>query len=229
MNVSDMFSEFQDHGFNDVSPTRMLSIIQDTVWQIEGLRAWPFLMTQWSLNFDGTNSFPTNWPVSPTLRASVRLIDQSTGRRILPVRAEEALSRQGIEGSQTGTPMYYYFIGTQLNVFPIPSATTMNLYGAQWSAPLTTGSLESAFLIPPQFHRSLIVNGALQRLYAMEDDTELAPLFQSYQSAAMDMAVEALFKQQYDRGDHVRVEDPDSWEWGQTHFLGPVLLNPGSM
>lgn len=226
MDVPSMFTEFQDHGFNDVSPTRMLSIIQDTVWQIEGLRAWPFLMTTWNLTFDGTNSFPTVWPQDPMLRASVRLIDQSTGRRILPVRAEEALSRQGIEGSQVGTPMYYYFIGQQLNVFPIPNATTMTLYGAQWSDPLTTSSPESAFLIPKQFHRGLIVNGALQRLYAMEDDTELAPLFQSYQSAAMDMAVEALFKQQYDRGDHVRVEDPDSWEWGQTHFLGPVLLNP---
>lgn len=229
MDVPSMFQEFQDHGFNDVSPDRMLSIIQDTVWQIEGLRAWPFLMTTWSLTFDGTNSFPTVWPQDPILRASIRLIDQSTGRRILPVRAEEAFSRQGIEGSQIGTPMYYYFVGQQLNVFPIPNPTTMLLYGAQWSDPLTTTSTESAFLIPKQFHRGLIVNGALQRLYAMEDDTELAPLFQGYQSAAMDMAVEALFKQQYDRGDHVRVEDPDSWEWGQTHFLGPVLLNPGSM
>lgn len=221
-----MISEFQDHGFNDVSNTRMVDIIQDTVWQIEGLKAWPFLMTTWSLTFDGTHSYPTVWPVTPTMRASVRLIDQSTGRRILPIRAEEALTRQGIEGSQSGSPMFYYFIGTQLNVFPTPTATTMTLYGAQWSPAINASSPESAFLIPPQFHRSLIVNGALQRLYAMEDDTELAPVFQSYQSAALEMATEALFKQQYDRGDHVRVEDPDSWEWGQTHFLGPILLNP---
>lgn len=223
-----MFTEFQDHGFNDVSPTRMLSIIQDTVWQIEALKAWPFLMTTWTLTFDGTNAFPTVWPADPMLRASVRLLDNTTGRRLLPVRAEEGLDMATGLGATGGSPLYYYFIGTQLNVFPIPPAGTMKLYGAQWSDPLTTSSPESAFLIPKQFHRGLIVNGALQRLYAMEDDTELAPLFQSYQSAAMEMATEALFKQQYDRGDHIKVTDPDSWEFSQTGFLGPMLLNSPS-
>ena len=227
MDVPSMFTEFQDHGFNDVSPTRMLSIIQDTVWQIEALKAWPFLMTTWNLAFDGTHSFPTVWPQDPILRASVRLIDQGTGRRLLPVRAEAGISMQS--GSTTGgAPLYYFFIGTQLNVVPTPAATTMTLYGAQWSDSLNTSSPESAFLIPKQFHRGLIVNGALQRLYAMEDDTELAPVFQGYQSAAMEMAVEALFKQQYDRGDVIKVTDPDSYEFSQTDFLGPLMLNQPS-
>ena len=225
MDVSSMFQEFADHGFDDVSQQRMLAIIQDTVWQLEGLRAWPFLMRTWSLNFDGTHSFPTVWPLTPTLRASVRLMDNTTGRRLLPLRTEEALDKIGTNNAIVASPSYYYFIGNQLNVFPVAPVGTMTLYGAQWSNALNTSSLETDFLIPPQFHRSLIINGALQRLYAMEDDTELAPLFQSYQSAALDMAVEALFKQQYDRADHVRVEDPDSYEFGSTSFYGPVLLN----
>jgi len=222
-----MFQEFDDHGFTDVSQTRMLGILQDTVWQVEGLKPWPFLGTVWTLSFDGTNSYPTNWAMlTPAFRASRRLIDLSNGRRILPLREEEFEDTVGMNFTQTGSPSYYYFQGTQLNVWPIPSSgAQLRLSGYQWSAALTATSPESAFLIPPQFHRSIIVNGALSRLYAMEDDTELAPLFQSYQSDAVDMAVEALFKQQYDRGDRVRVNDPDSWEFGTTYFPGPILLN----
>jgi hypothetical protein len=226
MQMADIFSELDDHGFDDVSPTRMLAVVQDTVWQLEGLKPWPFLGTVWTLNFDGTHSFPSNWAsLTPTPRASSRLKDLSNGRRILPVREEEFEDLVGMNYTQIGNPTYYYFIGSQLNVWPIPAAgATLRMSGYQWSAPLTTSSPESAFLIPPQFHRSLIVNGALQRLYAMEDDTELAPLFQSYQSDSLEMAVEALFKQQYDRGDRVRVTDADSWEFGQEYFPGPMII-----
>jgi hypothetical protein len=227
MDVQAMFSEFEDHGFDDVSSTRMLSVIQDTVWQLEGLKPWPFLITTWNLTFDGTNPYPTNWAsLTPAFRASKRLKNMVNGQRLYPLREEEASDKIGMNTTETGLPIYYYFIGSQLNVWPIPSAsTTLQLLGAQWSAPLTTSSPESAFLIPPQFHRSLIVNGGLSRLYAMEDDTELAPVFQSYQSDALEMAVEALFKLQYDVGDHIKVTDPDSWEFGQTYFPGPILLN----
>lgn len=227
MDVQGIFGEIIDHGFDDITDTRKLSVIQDTVWQIEALKMWPFLGTVWTLSFDGINPYPSNWAsLSPAFRASKRLKDLSNGRRIMPVRDEELEDAVGNNYSQTGDPLYYYFIGTQLNVWPIPPATTtMRLTGAQWSTALTTTSPESAFLIPPQFHRGLIVNGALSRLYAMEDDTELAPLFQSYQSDAMDMAVEALFKQQYDRADRVRVIDPDSYEFGPLMFPGPILLN----
>jgi hypothetical protein len=127
--------------------------------------------------------------------------------------------------TQGGSPELYYFVGEQLNVWPIPPAgSTLKLVGTRWSDPISDATPESGILIPRYFHRGLIVNGALQRLYAMEDDTELSPVFQSFQSAALDLATETLFTKQYDRRDHVKVIDPDSWDFGDAGF-GPILVN----
>jgi len=227
MDVPGLISELDDHGFADTGTTRKVAVLQDVIWQSEGIKPWPFLQTHWTLTFDGTNPFPSNWAtLSPAFRASVRLKDLSTGRRVMPVRAEEADDRIGINLTLSGNPQFYYFEGSQLNVWPIPPAgSTMKLTGTRWSDLISANTAESGILIPKYFHRGLIVNGALQRLYAMEDDTELAPLFQSYQSEAMDMATEALFKLQYDRADRVLVTDPDSWDYGEVFWPGPVLLN----
>jgi hypothetical protein len=224
MNVSDMISDLDDHGFADVSSTRKVAILQDTIWQIEGIKPWPFLVATWSLTFDGVNAAPSNWAtLTPAFRATMRLRDMSNGRKLAPVRGEEADDRMGLQTAQGGDPQIYYFEGSNMKVWPIPpSGRTMNLRGTRWSDPISTSTLENQLLIPKYFHRGLIVNGALQRLYAMEDDTELAPVFQNYQSAAMDLATEVLFKQQYDRMDHVKVTDSDSWDYGDFVF-GPFL------
>lgn len=223
MNVADIVSELDDHGFADTGSIRKVGVIQDTIWQIEGLKPWPFLQTTWTLSFDGTNPYPTNWAaLTPSFRASVRLKDMSNGRRLGYVREEEFEDYVGTNYTQGGAPQLYYFGDAgQLNVWPVPPAgAALRLKGSRWSDPITSATTESGILIPKYYHRGLIVNGSLQRLYAMEDDTELAPVFQGYQSEALDMATEALFKNQYDRADHIRVTDPDSWGDG----YGPSLI-----
>lgn len=226
MLVADIISELDDHGFADTGSIRKVGVIQDTIWQIEGLKPWPFLQTTWTLNFDGTNSYPANWAtLNPSFRASKRLKDLSNGRRLAYVRDEEFDDYVGTNYAQTGPPQLYYFGDAgALNVWPIPPAgSTLRLRGSRWSDPITAATTESGILIPKFFHRGLIVNGSLQRLYAMEDDTELAPIFQSYQSEALDMATETLFKSQYDRADHIRVTDPDSWDMDYAGY-GPSLI-----
>ena len=229
MDVAAIISELDDHGFADTSSTRKVAVIQDVIWQIEGIKPWPFLRTTWTLNFDGTNPYPTNWAsLSPAFRASIRLKNLATGNRILPVLEEEFEDKVGTNYAQGGNPTLYYFgDANQLNVWPIPPAgSTLKMVGTRWSDPITESTTESGILIPKYFHRGLIVNGALQRLSAMEDDTELAPVFQSYQQAAMDLATETLFTQQYDRRDRVKVIDPDSWDYGDVFAYGPIILNP---
>jgi len=223
-----MISELDDHGFADTSETRKVAVLQDTIWQVEGIKPWPFLRSSWTLTFDGTSGVPSNWAsLSPSFRASIRLKDLTTGRRIMPVLEEEFDDHVGLNYTQAGNAELYYFgDANELSVWPIPaSGTTMRLTGTRWSDAIDASTTESGILIPKFFHRGLIVNGALQRLFAMEDDTELAPVFQSYQSAAMDLATEALFRQQYDRRSRVRVIDPDSWDYGDVFWAGPMLLN----
>lgn len=223
MDVQGIISELDDHGFADTSTTRKIAVIQDVIWQIEGVKPWPFLQNNWTLTWDGSSGLPSNWAtLSPAFRASVRLKDLGTGARIMPVREDEFEDSVGVNYSQGGSPRLYYFAGDQLNVWPVPAAgSTAKLVGTRWSDPISQASTESDILIPRYFHRGLIVNGALQRLYAMEDDTELAPVFQSYQQEAMDLATETLFTKQYDRRDRIRVIDPDSWDYGDA--FGPIL------
>lgn len=227
MDVATMVTALDDYGFADTSATRKLQVIQSAIWQVEGLKPWPFLRSTWTLNFDGSSGEPTNWAaLTPPFRAAIRLKDMSTGHRVLPVREEEFESRVCTQYSYVSNPALYYFGDAgALNVWPVPPAnTTLRLTGIRWSDPIDASTTESGILIPKYFHEGLILFGALQRLYAMEDDTELAPLYQQYQSDAMEMALETLFKQQYDRGDHVKVIDPDSWDYGDMMWPGPVIL-----
>lgn len=226
MDVSAIISDLDDHGFADTSSTRKLAVIQDVIWQVEGILPWPFLRQSWTLNFDGTSPVPSNWnTLTPAFRNSIRLKDLNNGRRVMPVREEEWADRSATSFAVAGNPEIYYFGDAgALSVWPVPVAGySLWLQGTRWSDPINTSTTESQILIPKYFHRGLIVNGALQRLYAMEDDTELAPVFQSYQQAAMELATETLLKQQYDRRDHIKVIDPDSWDFGDS-FAGPYLI-----
>lgn len=214
MNVQDMISELNDHGFTDESVTRKVATIQAAIWEVEAMHPWPWVETSTTLTFDGTTGVPTNWGTL-NFRAMVRLRNLTgSGNRVYPIALEEWEDNWASE-PDSGTPALYYFEGTNLHVWPTPVAgTTMRARFIKWSPAITETSLETDILIPKQFHRGLVVNGALSALYDMEDDSDLAVRFDQRQGKAIAMALEALFKRQYDSPDHVVATDPTDWDWG---------------
>jgi hypothetical protein len=115
--------------------------------------------------------------------------------------------------TDSGDPVFYYFEGMNLHVWPTPpSTTTMRLRHTRWSPEISDTTLESAILVPKYFHKGLILNGALSALYDMEDDSDLATRFDGRRDKAAALALEALTKRQYDSPDSIVTTDPDDWD-----------------
>ena len=80
-------------------------------------------------------------------------------------------------------------------------------------ADLAAGGNEASILIPPRYHETVLVPGTLVKLYAMEDDTELAAEFKAdFNEAYFDMFND-LMSNQVDRPDHIYYTDIDEYTY----------------
>ena len=212
MDVQDILDELSDHGFEDTETDRKVAAIQAAIWEVEGRRPWPFLSQAVFLNFDGSSATPTNFPA--TFRAAIRMKDLTNGRRIRFVRTDDFEDMVGTRHSETGRPELYYFEDGTMKVWPVPPSGTgeVKLQQVRWSAPITASSVEADILIPRYFHRDVLVNGSLFRLFDMEDDSEIAVRFQNQFEKALADMVEAAFALQYDEPEYVHVVDED-WDY----------------
>ncbi len=211
MTSQEFLAALGDYGFLDTDLNRKIEKLQSAIWDIERRKPWPFLETSLLLDYAGGSATASNAPTD--FRSALRARDMSTNRRLTAVRLDDADDIIGSNLTESGDPILYYFEGGQLKVWPIPPAGTgrVNLRYIKRSAKISDSSLESAFLIPPHHHETILL-GALMRLYDMEDDVELAVRMQALYEAGIAAMVEDLFNQQYDLTDYIHVFDPDNWD-----------------
>lgn len=222
MDVTDMMSEISDAGYGDVSSTRQVSYINDTLWDITNREKWPFREKNIGLLFDGTSAIPTNWPSD--FSQIIWVYDTSLGDAIWPERVETIRDRYASSLTSTTTNnllFAYYFIGKQAYFYPTPvddNGTPRYYMDYIASQPiLDSNSVADDILLPPEFHRA-IVTGTLYKLAMLYDDTDIAPMFQAeYENKLMQMS-EELLRRQYQRPDQIFVTD-ESDEWDNTPFL----------
>lgn len=207
MDVSEFLTAFADYGFEDSSTTTKVRALQGAIRELERRRPWPFLQTSITLTFNGSSDVATNLPSN--LRAVLRMKDLQTGRRVRHLRLDDFEDVVGKDYSRAGAPLFYYFEGTQLRVWPIPPAsTTLKTRYLQRSADITSGTLEADILIPAAYHETLLFAGVM-RLADMEDDPEVAQRVEALYRASLEEMVEDAFRQQYDEQDYIHVIDPD--------------------
>lgn len=217
MDISDILSELGENGFTDTGLATKLNKIQATIWEIEGHKPWPFLEASINLNFAGSTDVASNLPSD--FRASLRLKDLSTGRRVMPVRLDDFEDFVGTDHDRSGDPSIYYFEGGQLKVWPLPAAgnARLKLRYIRWSPEIDADTVEADILIPKQYHEAIIY-GALHRLYLQEDDAELAAGFKALYDERLARMEEVLLQQQFDRPDHVHVLDEDDWDYDDLYL-----------
>jgi len=212
MDVSEIITELDDHGFADTSTARKEAVINDTMWEIDSLYPWPYLEGVATPNLTASNALVT---VGVTFRSILSFTIPSQDVVLQPVRVE-TLEHSYPEDLTTyiGLPMYYYFIAGTLNVYPLPSsAYATRIRYLKLQSELTSASVESAILLPPRHHRAIVL-GALSKLYAMEDDPELAVVFKRQYDERTTRVVEDLWARQYDRPDMVYdVFGDDGWDY----------------
>jgi len=217
--VSDLIAELGNHGFTDSAMTTMMFAINSAYWDACGREEWPFLKKSATLTFNGSASTPTNLPsdfhaVQALQVQGFATFDGWNDGTVRHERYDDMLANYLSSGSgiPVDQPRYFYFIGTQLNFYPIPpSASTVNMVYIATPTDLLSTDVEATILIPKQFHRSVLLNGALYRLYAMEDDTDLAAGFQQYYEEGLQQMRHWAMKLQFQRGDVVHQVEHDRY------------------
>jgi hypothetical protein len=208
MDMSDLIEVLDDHGFADTAEARKVETLNDTYFDVCSRDPWPFLEASASVSLtagDDTPTLPTDF------RAALVFIIPARAIVLQPERLDTiAKNRAGVI-TQQGLPYYYYFVGSELRIAPVPDTSdTATLFYLKNPTELTAASAESAILIPPRHHRVLAL-GAISRLYAMEDDPELSALFgQQFENRIATMRNDT-WQRQFDRPDRVIDVGEDFW------------------
>jgi hypothetical protein len=201
MMVSEMLSEVRDHGFDDLTDSRILSFLNDTYWDICSREAWPFLEATATATVDSTGKVtaPTN------IDKVLSINDTGQGRNLQPMRLDAFTDTYSANLTRTGDPFAYFFIGGDLYVYPISTSNSLTIRYIRRPAALTVAP-DSEPILPTQHHR-VVVLGSLVKCYMMEDDFENASMFtNAYEKRIFDMRNHLWF-QQYDRTDTIQDVD----------------------
>lgn len=208
-----MRTEIQEHGFTDTSTARLNALINDAYYDVCSRYPWPFLEAETTVTLTTGSSTPASAPAA--LRSVLALVDDSSnvGSPLLPERWDVLAKRFAGSLTVNGQPQYYYFVGDVLRTFP-PSdgAHTLTLKYLQYPVALANDTDQP---IVPDRHRRVIVLGALVGAYRMEDDPELAAVFEQQFEKRIQMMVEDVTRKQYDRSARTYIlNDDDEWfDW----------------
>ena len=201
MDVADIISDIDDHGFEDTSEERKVAVLNDVYQEVCAREPWPFLEAFIRLSFNGADETATNMPADFRALLAARVED---GARVIHMRLDDFEKNFGTNTPTVGTPVVYYFLGNELHFYPIPSTSVrVRMPYIRNPDDLTASSVEADIILPREFHRSILVNGALFKLYALEDDAELAAGFQQFMEQAVTRMREMVWRKQYDSPEFV--------------------------
>ena len=203
MDVAEMMDELDDSGFTDTESDRKVAMLNDALYDAAGREKWPFLQTTATLTFDGSSDQPTDLPAN--FETAMGLVDLSNGQKIDWQRSD--VFDGGMRDlAAVGPPQVYYQVGDELHVWPIPPAgSSLRLRYYRVPTPLTEATLSADVDWPVYGHRILVL-GALQRLYDMEDDPELAVRAEGKFEERIMRFAQQVFNRQTDKPDRIYID-----------------------
>lgn len=193
MLVSEMVTEVRDHGFDDLTESRILSFLNDAYLDICSREPWPFLEKTATLtvNSAGLVTNPTD------IQAVLNIYDSTDGGKLEPQRLDDISDLYGKNLTEAASQgRHYYFIGSSIYIYPVPSNTLKINYIR--TPALLTASPDTTPILPTHIHR-LLVTGALAKAAVMEDDPDLAAVYTNMFETRLMQARSALWMRQYDR------------------------------
>lgn len=210
MDVSEMISFLNDSGFTDTTTTRKVAAINDALYDAASRQTWPHLLTTITLTFDGTSAVPTNLPSN--LGTVYRAIALPNNYVLTPVRLDD-IDGRGVDLTQVGPPQEYYFTGSSLNFWPVPTSdVTVRLRYYKIPAAVTDTTLSAAIDWPYNHHQALVL-GAVYRLYDIEDDPENSVRAeQHFEKRLADMIGDQI-PQQVDRDEYIHPVAGFDYDW----------------
>jgi hypothetical protein len=209
MDVDELFDSLDVHGFEDVEVVEKEKVLNDVVQEIFSESPWPFLDTFETVDAAGAGVDSTGKVTTTIPFTAIRYIRNNSypERGIRWVR-EDDLVDAAIDFTEEDIPTCFYFVGSDLYLWPIPTSGTFRVGMVQVQDDLTAASVESDILLPARHHRILLL-GMLFKLHSQEDDAENALMFKQQFDEKLVRMRNDLFKQQYDRSDFMRI-----YGWG---------------
>jgi hypothetical protein len=197
--VQDIMDAMTDHGFSDTTNARKIEVINDAYQDICSREPWPFLEKQANCNTVAGTAALASQPAD--FSDALSLVINASSIALVPIRLDDLTKRFAGNLSQTGIPSYYYFIGNQINLYPVPDsiyAITLSYISSPTKLLLVTD-------VPalPDRHARAILLGAVASAYDMEDDTDLAMKFDAKFEKRIATMKYDLMTQQFDRTDTV--------------------------
>ena len=215
MDVPTILDNFISYGYetdDELTDDRKLEAINEAYWDACSREAWPFLEASVTLTYDGLGGNTAQ--NDPGDIGVVTTIVRSDGAIIDTWRRDDFLENYGSVLTQTGSPRLFYMEAEHIKVWPIPSAAdSITVQYIRVPAALTDVSAESAIALPPRWHRSVLLKGALIELAILQDDPDTAQVYKAEYEEGIARMTEDLFPQQTMRPDFIHVVDSDNYDY----------------
>lgn len=199
--VADWVTNLEDYGLgDDIDPDDLLGIFNAVIQDVNTRFAWTFLETTAPVTLTAGTAQVT---LPARFNKARTFIIDSVPQILQPERRETILKKYAGFLTQKGCPYNYYFIGQSMFVYPIPDANYTAILDYFQDEVQVTLATSLASLLLPVKHQDVYLLGIIQRLYSVEDDTELYSLFGGrFEKKIVDM-MEDLNMHQYDMPDYI--------------------------
>ena len=206
--LNELITSMLNHGFTDIDTATLTDLLNDAYEDVWGREAWPFREGQTTEDTTAGNATLT---LPADFGKALSLVIDSMSLNLIPKRLDELEHQFSGDLTYNGLPMYYYFVGSTLKLYPVPdSVYTVTISYIKSFTPMANGTDAPAL---PSNHR-IILLGALASAYDMEDDTDLALRFEGRFENRIQTVREEWWMQQYDKPDlwHDIYTFEDIWE-----------------
>lgn len=215
MDVQDIMDALDLHGFEDIEDADKVAVINDVLQEINSRDPWPYLEVMvdfdaaTDVDADGKVTLPGSPPVVGSVLDIVNL-DRSTYGKVQWIRRDEHFARNPGNLDQTGHPYKYFFVGSDLYLWPIPDSGNYRITYLQVQEDVDASSTADDILLPARHHRVILL-GAAYKLHSQEDDPENATMFKSQYDERIIMMRQDLFTQQWDKPDSILMTDDEDF------------------
>jgi hypothetical protein len=215
MDVATIFDNFISYGFetdDELTDARKLEALNEAYWDACSRKPWPFLEASATVTYTGNGDVTGISP--PTDVGTVQTVVRNDGAILEPWRRDDFLESFGAQLTLPGMPALYYTEAEQIKVYPVPSSgDSITVQYIKVPPALAQADVEATILIPPRYHRSVLVKGALIELAILQDDPDTAQVYKAEFEEAIVRMADDLFPQQTQRPQFIHMNDPDNYDY----------------
>ena len=212
MTLDEMYTEMELYGFDDLTDSQKLTLLNEAYFDIATREPWPFLEAVKTITVPSGQSQITNNALVTNnvtdVNSVLSFIDTTNKITMTPERGD-VIEKEYVIADYSGTPSKYYFVGDELMIYPATNGVTnYRLYYTKTPVAAVTDSSE--FYLPSR-HHSIIVYGALVKAFLVNDDPQSGVFQNMFESRYQQMRAD-VWMNQYDRPERIGVIT-DSYDW----------------